>query len=93
MLKYLLYDLTTKGLWLLDRAKVFTIPPLLVQTPISLGDKVLPPPSIARHAGFRSRPMFTMIVLRCLVRFPCRGSGVMSPFEEVLCLPSGYHAS
>ena len=56
-------DLTTKGLWLLDKAKVFTVPPLLVQT-ISLGDKVLPPPSIARHAGFRSRSMFTMIVLR-----------------------------
>ena len=60
-------DLTTKGLWLLDRPKVFTISPLLVQT-ISLVDKVLPPTSIA-------------------------GSGVMSPFEEVLCLPSGYHAS
>ena len=70
MLTYYCMDLTTKGLWLLDRAKVFTVPPLLVQT-ISLGDKVLPPSSIARHAGFRSRSMFTMIVLRCLVRFPC----------------------
>ena len=63
-------DLTTKGLWLLDRAKVFTVPPLLVQT-ISLGDEVLPPPSIARHTGFRSRSVFAMIVLRCMVRFPC----------------------
>ena len=34
----------TKGFWLLDRAKVFTIPPLLVQT-ISLWDEVLPPPN------------------------------------------------
>ena len=25
-------DLTTKGLWFLDIAKVFTVPPLLVQT-------------------------------------------------------------
>ena len=45
MLTYYCMDLATKGLWLLDRAKVFTVPPLLVQT-ISLGDKVLPPPSI-----------------------------------------------
>ena len=42
MLTYYCMDLTAKGLWLLDRAKVFTVPPLLVQT-ISLGDKVLPP--------------------------------------------------
>ncbi|EJK64737.1 hypothetical protein THAOC_14498, partial [Thalassiosira oceanica] len=45
-------ECTTKGLCLLERAKVFTIPPLLVQT-ISLGYEVLPPPSIARHAGSR----------------------------------------
>ena len=44
MLTYYCMDLTTKGLWPLDRAKVFAVPPLLVQT-ISLGDKVL---SIAR---------------------------------------------
>ena len=75
MLRYYCTNLTTEGLWLLDRAKVFTVAPLLVQT-ISLGDKVLPPPSIARHAGFWSGSMFTMIVFRCLVRLPCRGSGV-----------------
>ena len=64
--------LTTKGLWLLlDRAKVSTIPPLLVQT-ISLGDEVLPPPTIARHAGFQS----SMIVLLCLVHFLCAGLAV-----------------
>ena len=38
MLTYFCMDLTTKGLCPLDRAKVFTVPPLLVQT-ISLGDK------------------------------------------------------
>ena len=42
MLKYYCMDLTTKGLWLIDGAKVFTIPPLLIQT-ISLMN--LPPPS------------------------------------------------
>ena len=45
----LLYKLTTGGLCLLERAKVFTIPPLLVQT-VSLRDEGLPPPSVARHA-------------------------------------------
>ena len=51
MLTYYCMDLTTKGLWLLDRAKVFTVPPLLVQT-ISLGDEVLPPPSIPDMLAF-----------------------------------------
>ena len=77
MLRYYCTDLTTKGLCLLERAKVFTIPPLLVQT-ISLGYEVLPPPSIARHAGSRSVSVSTMVVLRCLVSFPCCGSGVVS---------------
>ena len=79
MLRYYCTDLTTKGLCLLERAKVFTIPPLLVQT-IPLGYEVLPPPSIARHAGSRSVSVSTMVVLRCLVSFPCCGSGVVSPF-------------
>ena len=89
MLRYYCTNLTTEGLWLLERAKVFTVAPLLVQT-ISLGDKVLPPPSIARHAGLWSASMFTMIVFRCLVCLPCGGSGVVPPFEEVLCLSPGY---
>ena len=79
MLRYYCTDQTTKGLCLLERAKVFTIPPLLVQT-ISLGYEVLPPPSIARHAGSRSVSVSTMVVLRCLISFPCCGSGVVSPF-------------
>ena len=91
MLRYYCTNLTTEGLWLLDGAKVFTVAPLLVQT-ISLGDKVLPPPSIARHAGFWSGSMFAVVVFCCLVCLLCGGSGagVVPPFEEVLCLPPGY---
>ncbi|EJK48509.1 hypothetical protein THAOC_32686 [Thalassiosira oceanica] len=66
MLRYYCTDLTTKGLCLLERAKVFTIPPLLVQT-IPLGYEVLPPPSIARHAGSRSVSVSTTIWLSSAV--------------------------
>ena len=83
------YELTTEGLCLLERAKVFSVSPLLVQS-VSLWDEVLPPPGVARHAGFRSRSVFAVIVFRCLVSFPRRRSGVVSPFEQVLGLPSGY---
>ena len=78
MLRYCT-NLTTEVLYLLERAKVFAVPPLLVQT-ISFGYEVLPPPSIARHAGSRSVSVSTMIVLRCLISFPCCGSGVVSTF-------------
>ena len=81
MLMYYCMDLTTKGLWLLDRAKVFTVPSLLVQT-ISLGDKVLPPPSIARHAGFRSSNLMSM--RRYELTFLCGSSKCGNPRGRVL---------
>ncbi|EJK49203.1 hypothetical protein THAOC_31950 [Thalassiosira oceanica] len=60
--------MSTEGLWLLDGAKVFTVALLLVQT-ISLGDKVLPPPSIARHAGFWRDLCLLCICHGCLPLF------------------------
>ena len=73
-------DVKKRGPLQLDRAEVFTIPPLLVQT-IPSGMKfchtLSPPPSIARHAGLAFGLYlcfyydFVLSAVWWLVRFPC----------------------